>query len=190
MCAAAIPTGCSWRRTRAERRSESGPMTFHRLRSFLTMQRRLAPVLCAALALAGLRGRPSGGGRPVPAAKPVPSTPRPTLPAPTPAPSPTPTPGATPAPAGPPPAIAAGLVPGPALDTLPAARCAAHRAGAAGLQGVLRIAAAPGGRQRPHPRRRLAASVQRSGKLARGRRPQFLPALFRGGPARRRQDPM
>ncbi len=93
-------------------------MIFRRLPFLLSSQMRLSLALCGALALAGCQVVPSG--RPVPAPRPQPSTPRPTLPAPTPAPVPTPspTPSATPTPAGPPPAIAAGVVPGPSLDTL------------------------------------------------------------------------
>jgi len=74
-------------------------------------------VLAAALALAGCAVVPSGD-RPIPAPRPQPSTPRPPLPPPpAPTPAPTPTPSA-PITAGPGPAVTAGLVQGPPLDTL------------------------------------------------------------------------
>ncbi|MBO9574214.1 MAG: murein transglycosylase A [Sphingobium sp.] len=84
------------------------------------LKRRLGAVLglCGALALAGC-AQVIPPGRPAPAPKPRPSTPRPPVPAPTPSPRPTPTPApGQPAATGPAPAIAAGLVQGPALDTV------------------------------------------------------------------------
>src|SRR4051794_20766367 len=92
-------------------------MTFHRLRTFLTLKRCMTPsvfgVILGALALSGCAVVPQGA-RPTPPSKPQPSTPRPALPVPAPAPAPTP----SPRPTGPSPAIAAGVIPGPALGTL------------------------------------------------------------------------
>jgi membrane-bound lytic murein transglycosylase A len=100
-------------------------MMVHRLQTFLTLKRRMTPrvlgTVFGALALTGCAVVPQGSRpAPPPASKPRPSTPRPALPAPTPAPKPTPAPTSapTPATAGPAPAIAAGVIPGPALDTL------------------------------------------------------------------------
>ncbi|HEY1124490.1 MAG TPA: MltA domain-containing protein [Sphingobium sp.] len=74
----------------------------------------MACALLGALALSGCAVVPSG--RPIP--RPQPSVPRPTLPAPTSVPKPAPAPSQTPVATGPAPAIAAGVVPGPALDML------------------------------------------------------------------------
>ncbi len=171
--------------------SESGLMMFHRLRLFLNVPRRVAPgplaALCAALALAGCTVIPSGGGRPAPAARPIPSTPRPTLPAPT-APTPTPTPGATPTPSGPPPAIAAGLVPAPGLDSLlptDSPRTAlALRAFRASCPSLLRRTDGSGLTNGSD----WQAACSAAASWSEDNGPQFLPALFRGRPARRRQD--
>ena len=79
--------------------------------SFLSKRHRLALGLAAALALSGCAvGPPSG--RPAAPSAPQPSTPRPPLPTPSPTPTPAPAQPALPA------AIAAGVVPAPALDTL------------------------------------------------------------------------
>jgi len=96
-------------------------MTF-RTHKFQILNRWARPgflgVMLGALMLSGCAVVPAGRPTSAPSTNPRPSTPRPTLPVPTPTPKPLPTPSPAPTAAVPAPAIAAGVIPGPGLDTL------------------------------------------------------------------------